>query len=1294
MDTERDLLFGILAFQNGAVDADCLAETCAAWATEPSITLADHFIDRGLITAEQRTEVEKVVAHELEAHGGDPQATLAATMDGRSMAAIRNVAGANGALEAKLGLEEHPQGGHVVLGTLSPHEPDNRDRYTLTHLHAKGGMGRVWLARDTALGRQIALKELRPDQADNSIIFSRFLYEAKITAQLEHPGIIPVYELGEGEAPYYTMRFVKGRTLNEAIRAFHKKRAAGDVDPVGRVELLTAFVGVCHAVAYAHSRGIIHRDLKGQNVVLGDFGEVMVLDWGLAKRVGPDQQAAGSPEEPAPGADRATLATGGDLVDQDPEFTLPGSQDLHGGLPPLPQTSPNTNGSADHLASPDAKSSAHHKSDSSASSGRRPNPQSGAGPEGTMQGQLLGTPAYMAPEQAQGRHDLVNQRTDVYGLGAILYEILTGRPPFIAPKTAEIIRKVCQEAPTPPRLILAEIEPALEAVCLKALRKTSEERYASVGELAQEVQRFLADLPVTAFEEPWTRRALRWARRHRTMVSAAAALLITATIGFAVSTLLVAGERNEAEAQGKQARAAVQMLTKVKDVGFDDQLDPLQKEFLTGALEYYEQFTSRVAHDPVVRLEHGRVYQQMGDIERLLGKLPESEQAYRKAIEILEPLAGHAAAGPDPRRALARSRTLLGDLLVRRGADKGQAETLYKHAAEAQQALADARDATSDDRLRLGQTLRSQGDLLRLNGQFTQAKPIYAHALGVLDQALTADSKHAEIRNELALAADARGWINRELGEITAARLDYRRSLDLLDKLVAEFPTAPRYRESLAKACNSLGLLEETTGSLVEAEAFYRRELPLVERLSQDFPDRPEHGRELARTLSNLGNVLARNRDAGAEVVLQRAVDVNGPLTIKHPEDVQIRFDLAKDYQCLGDLQFEQGKLDRALASIGESRSRSKALVKEFPDKPRYSEVLAMNLADLGLLLHALNKPESEAMFQESAAIYEKLVAAHPDNFDYQIGQARCLRDQGTVVASLGHAEQAEAIYRKALALFDAKSANAQNEAIRIQAGLLNNLGDLHLPGAEKAFGDSIALSTRLLAHQSPANKDLHNLAIAQNNLADLLVTEKRPAAAEPLFAQSVANFEKLVASAPKAIDFQSHFGIVLSLQGKLLAQTGKPALGRAALESAVEHQRQAVKLGKSQNDPYRQLLGAHQLDLADVNLKLGDYDQAARVALEIPKTVPSSNRALGCLDAARILARLVTSVSTDLKLAQAERDRLTKGYVGRTAVLLREVIDTDPKLAEQIKTDADIKLLKSRPEFQAIMDTLVSAGL
>ncbi len=684
----------------------------------------------------------------------------------------------------------------------------------------------------------------------------------------------------------------------------------------------------------------------------------------------------------------------------------------------------------------------------------------------------------------------------------------------------------------------------------------------------------------------------------------------------------------------------------------------------------------------------------MGDILRKLGKLAESEQAYRKAIAILDPLSAQAAAVSEPKRALARTRTLLGDLLVRTGSDKGQVETLYRQAAEAQEALAAAKDSVVDDRLHLGQTQRSQGDLTRLGGQFAQAKPLYDQAVTTLEQARDADPQQAEVRNELALAADARGQINRELGEFKAAQDDHRRALEVLERLVDAFPTVPRYRESLAKACNSLGLLEENHGSLVEAEALYRRELPLVERLSQDFPDRPEHGRQLARTLSNLGNVLARNRDAGAETVLQRAVDVNGALAAKNLDDVQIHFDLAKDYQCLGDLQSEQGKLEEAVASIKESRSMSEALVRRFPDEPRYSEVLAMNLADLGLVLHKLGQPNSEESFQASASIYDKLVSSHPENFDYKLGQARCLRDQGTILAAAEHPDQAETAYRKALAKLDTKDVKAKSvESMRLQAGLLNNLGDLHRPDAEKAFRDSIALSSRIIEQQPSANTDLHNLAIAQNNLGDLLTGDaKRLPEAETLLGESVANFQKLVANAPKAIDYQSHFGIVLAQQAKCFDLGGKTVLGKAALESALEHQRIALQVSKNRSD-YRELVGSHLVDLAGMNLKLGNYETAANTALEIPKSVPSASRAEGCFEAARILARVVNKAGTDDKLTQEQRSRLTRNYLGRTVILLREVIDSDAKLAEQVKTDGDIKLLRSRPEFETIMNTLVNVG-
>jgi serine/threonine-protein kinase len=289
-----------------------------------------------------------------------------------------------------------------------------RERYTLTRLHATGGIGQVWLARDAELGRDVALKELRPERACSAAHQARFLREARVTGQLEHPGVVPVYELArtaDGRRPYYTMRFVRGRTLAEAARAYHDRRRAGRAEPLDLLALLNAFVTICNTVAYAHSRGVLHRDLKGQNVVLGDFGEVVVLDWGLAKQVGRPEADAPAPEDA-------------------------GAED----------------------------------------SGQ------------TVHGQALGTPGYMAPEQAAGRLDQIDRRTDVYGLGAVLYEILTGQPPFAGPDAGAVLRQVQEDEPTPPRRLWPEVPPALEAVCLRALARNPADRPSAAGDLAQEIQ--------------------------------------------------------------------------------------------------------------------------------------------------------------------------------------------------------------------------------------------------------------------------------------------------------------------------------------------------------------------------------------------------------------------------------------------------------------------------------------------------------------------------------------------------------------------------------------------------------------------------------------------------------------------------------------------------------------------------------------------------------------------------------------------------------------------------------------
>jgi WD40 repeat protein/serine/threonine protein kinase len=361
-------------------------------------------------------------------------------------------------------------------------------RYRLIRPHAVGGIGQVWLAYDADLGRTIALKELRAERAQDARIAARFVREARITGQLQHPGIVPVYELVPGppdpdgtEPPFYTMRFVQGRTLTDAARAYHEKRAAGGAGPLDLVALLNAFVNVCNTVAYAHSRGVIHRDLKGQNVVLGDFGEVIVLDWGFAKLVD-------SPEDDGAAA----------------------------GLDPT------------------------------------------APPDQTLLGQVVGTPAYMAPEQAASRPDLIDCRTDVYGLGAILYEILTGRPPFTGEDNREVLRQVREKEPPRPEAVCPGVPPALAAVCLRALARDRANRYPSATDLAREVQRWLADEPVAAYRDPPPARLRRWARRHKPVVAGLIVLLATGLAAWVFGTIEMEQSRtavSQARAQAQTVRA-------------------------------------------------------------------------------------------------------------------------------------------------------------------------------------------------------------------------------------------------------------------------------------------------------------------------------------------------------------------------------------------------------------------------------------------------------------------------------------------------------------------------------------------------------------------------------------------------------------------------------------------------------------------------------------------------------------------------------------------------------------------
>jgi eukaryotic-like serine/threonine-protein kinase len=309
----------------------------------------------------------------------------------------------------------------VERGTLSL---TDGVRYAPREVLGQGGMGTVDLSADRLIGRDVAVKTLRPQLADDPRVLARFLREARIQGQLEHPAIVPVYDLGRTETGelYFAMKRVKGRTLREILAADRPKPEGGVGEGVGedprfgRRRLLSAFSQICQAVAFAHSRGVVHRDLKPDNLMFGEHGEVYVLDWGIAK-----------------------LRDQGREADEDDALAL----------------------------------------------------ELGADGEQTRHGAIIGTVGYMSPEQAGGEQARVDARSDVWSLGAILYEILARRPLIPSGSTIEMLSATILGVEGDPSRVDPELPPELARVCVAATATERDARLSSAQALSEAIERFL-----------------------------------------------------------------------------------------------------------------------------------------------------------------------------------------------------------------------------------------------------------------------------------------------------------------------------------------------------------------------------------------------------------------------------------------------------------------------------------------------------------------------------------------------------------------------------------------------------------------------------------------------------------------------------------------------------------------------------------------------------------------------------------------------------------------------------------
>jgi len=497
IDTDRNLLFGLLALQNGLIDQVKLVAAFQAWTLDKGRPLADHLVARGDLDADDRSAVEALVARHHKKHGDSTEKSLAAIPAVPSLQrSLLRIADPD--LGASLAVRAPETDGDGTLSrifertgafagiTLAGADPDpepalaaggpevldgSAGRYQILGEIARGGMGSVLRARDPHLGRDLALKVLLDHHRDRSDLVDRFVEEAQICGQLQHPGVVPVYELSTlaDHRPFFTMKLVKGQTL--AALLAERSCPADDLP-----RFLAIFEAICQTMAYAHARGVIHRDLKPSNVMVGSFGEVQVMDWGLAKVLPREGQP--SRERAAPPANATVVATVRSEGDSDP----------------------------------------------------------------SQAGSVLGTPAYMAPEQARGEIEAIDRRADIFALGSILCEILTGAPAFAGGSAIEILRTAGRADTAWAMVRLEQCGADLELLalardCLAALAK---DRPADAGVVAGRMTTYLAGVQ-ERLREAELSQAAESARAHEAESKASAERRARRLTGALAATVLLAG---------------------------------------------------------------------------------------------------------------------------------------------------------------------------------------------------------------------------------------------------------------------------------------------------------------------------------------------------------------------------------------------------------------------------------------------------------------------------------------------------------------------------------------------------------------------------------------------------------------------------------------------------------------------------------------------------------------------------------------------------------------------------------
>lgn len=911
---DRNLLFGIIAVQLDFVSADQLVAAMNAWVLNKVKPLGGHLLDAGALSPDTHALIAALVDKHIEQHGGLVAESLSALS---SVEPLREQLAhiPDSDVQASLIRAARPTPHDDRHATIAlPHARSLREetRFQILRPHASGGLGKVSVARDKELNREVALKELQDRHADNPDSRARFLQEAEITGGLEHPGVVPIYGLGQyaDGRPFYAMRFIRGDSLAQAIDRFHREAdqtwgRASDVLQLRR--LLSRFLDVCNAMEYAHSRGVLHRDLKPGNIMLGQYGETLVVDWGLAKPLG------------RPGGEAPTVH---------PEATLP--------LMPEPVLQP----------------------------------QSGSGSAPTQMGSAVGTPAYMSPEQAAGRLDQLGPASDVYSLGATLYVLLTGKPPQEDDDLGVVLHRVQQGEFLAPRSVRPVVPKALNAICLKAMALKPGDRYASPRKLAEDIEAWLADEPVSAFPESVPTKTARWVKRHRTLVTSGVAMIIVALGGLMAGNvrLRAANERErdaknaaiaaqESERNAKNAALAAQKraeaaqteserqtsrneallalarksLERYETLSRADELkrygmEKLRGDLLEAALSFYVTLAQQSGESESARADRADALYRLGSAYWQLGRMAEAGKAYSESLEIYMGLEGEFG----DRAAYPKGAALVLAAQAEIGANSRLPDDAAQPLDAARKRFEALRAANKDDAevaMSLAYMHSLEGERLRQLGRMDDASGVFVKGVEILRSidarnldSQQLDNLHYRLSRALSQLATLESQV---LWQFKRAREHYDEAITIMRALYHKSPEVGDFGFSLAQILRNSGYLYAREFYGAEAKAAYEEGLAVLRQVEAKQPDVPHYRQEMAEVLRSLGTLHAAfettNMTDEGLAQLEEAADIGRQLVDRFPEQVDRRLSLSRYQAVLGQAYLARNRIDDATAIYNEA---------------------------------------------------------------------------------------------------------------------------------------------------------------------------------------------------------------------------------------------------------------------------------------------------------------------------------------------------------------------------------------